>query len=55
MAMPNPYQPNARREHRRRARFRIWNRFVMAVGYLALAYSLVRGVIYLLILAEEWL
>ncbi len=55
MTMPNPYSPMARREHRRRARFRIWNHFVMAVGYLALTYGLVRGVIYLLVLAEEWL
>ena len=55
MAMPDPYSPMARREHRRRARFRLWNRLVMAVGYLALAYSLVRGVIYLLVLAEGWL
>ena len=55
MTMPNPYSPMARRQHRRRACFRIWNRFVMAVGYLALGYSLARGVIYLLVLAEEWL
>ncbi len=55
MTVPNPYSPSARRQHRRRARFRIWNRFVMAVGYLALTYGLVRGVIYLLVLAEEWL
>ena len=55
VAMPDPYSPHGRREHRRRTRFRIWNRFVMAVGYLALAYGLVRGVIYLLVLAEEWL
>ena len=55
VAMPNPYSPNVRREHRRRSRFRIWNRFVLAVGYLALAYGLVRGVIYLLVLAKDWL
>ena len=56
MAMPNPsYSPIERREHRRRSRFRIWNRFVLAVGYLALAYGLVRGVIYLLVLAKDWL
>ena len=55
MPMPNPYSPLARREHRRRALFRIWNRFVMGVGYLALAYGLVKGVIYLLVLAEDWL
>ena len=55
MTMPDPYSPKGRREHRRHACFRIWNRFVMGVGYLALAYSLVRGVIYLLVLAEEWL
>ncbi len=56
VAMPNPYySPNGRRERRRRSRFRIWNRFVMAVGYLALAYGLARGVIYLLVLAKDWL
>ena len=55
VAMPDPYSPHRRREHRRHARFRIWNRFVMAVGYLALAYGLVRGVIYLLVLAKDWL
>ncbi len=55
MTMPDPYSPSARRRRRRHARFRIWNRFVMAVGYLALTYGLVRGVIYLLVLAEEWL
>ncbi len=55
VTMPNPYSPTARRERRRRTRFRIWNRFVMAVGYLTLAYSLVRGVVYLLVLAEDWL
>ena len=56
VAMPNPsYSPIERREHRRRSRFRIWNRFVLAVGYLALAYGLVRGVIYLLVLAKDWL
>lgn len=55
MAMPDPYSPYRRREHRRHARFRIWNRFVLAVGYLALAYGLARGVIYLLVLAKDWL
>ena len=56
VSMPNPhYSPNGRRERRRRSRFRIWNRFVLAVGYLALAYGLVRGIIYLLVLAKDWL
>ncbi len=54
--MPNPCPPpNGRWERRRHPRFRIWNRFVMAVGYLAMAYGLVRGVIYLLVLAKDWL
>ena len=53
--MPNPYSPHGRRERRWYSRFRIWNRFVMAVGYLALAYGLVWGVIYLLVLAKDWL
>lgn len=55
VTMPDPHLPHGRWEHRRHPRFRIWNRFVMAVGYLALAYGLVRGVIYLLVLAEDWL
>lgn len=55
VTMPNPYPPHGRRERRRHSRFRIWNRFVLAVGYLALAYGLVRGVIYLLVLAKDWL
>ena len=55
MKMPDPHFPHGRREQRRHSRFRIWNRFVMAVGYLTLAYGLVRGVIYLLVLAKDWL
>ena len=51
----NPYDPNARRVHRRKARWRVWNRIVLAIGYAALAYSLVRGILYLLVLAEDWL
>ena len=54
--LPAPsYQPASRRERRRRARFRVWNRIVLAIGYAAIAYNLVRGVMYLLVLAEEWM
>ncbi|MBR4538682.1 MAG: hypothetical protein IKO52_07545 [Clostridia bacterium] len=55
MAMPNTYSAKGRREHRRRSRLRIWNRCVLTIGYLTLAYGLVRGVIYLLVLAKDWL
>lgn len=55
MAMPNPSRPPEPRPRRRRPRLRLWNLFVMAVGYAALAYTLVRGVIYLLVLAQDWL
>ncbi len=48
------YHPTSRREHRRRLRWRIWNRIVMGIGYAAIAYELVRGVIYLLVLAQDW-
>lgn len=50
----NSYHPSSRRERRRATRIRVWNRIVMAIGYAAIAYNLVRGVIYLLVLAEEW-
>ena len=55
VAMPNTYSAKGRREHRRRSRLRIWNRCVLTIGYLTLAYGLVRGVIYLLVLAKDWL
>ena len=58
MTMPDPHSPpppRPPRERPRRPRFRLWNLFVMAVGYFTLAYSLVRGIIYLLVLAEDWL
>ena len=50
-----PFQPPSRRERRRQTRRRVWNRIVMAIGYAAILYNLVRGVLYLLVLAEEWL
>ena len=50
----NSYHPSSRRERRRATRIRVWNRIVMVIGYAAIAYNLVRGVIYLLVLAEEW-
>ena len=48
------YHPTSRREHRRRSRWRIWNRIVLGIGYISIAYHLVRGVIYLLVLAQDW-
>ena len=48
------YQPASRRERRKRARWRVWNRIVLAIGYAAIAYHLVRGIVYLLVLLEEW-
>ncbi|MBQ7656883.1 MAG: hypothetical protein IJI53_10110 [Clostridia bacterium] len=47
--------PPVRRRRRKWGPRRVWNLFVMAVGYITLAYSLVRGIIYLLVLAEEWM
>ncbi len=51
---PNEHAPIRKRPRKRRAR-RIWDGIVMTVGYLAIAYNLIRGVIYLLVLAEEWM
>ena len=34
---------------------RVWNYFVMTIGYLAIAYNVIRGIIYLLVLAEDWM
>lgn len=51
----DPYRPSSRREHRRQARWRVWNRIVMGIGYAAIGYNLVRGVIYLLVMAEDWM
>ena len=50
-----PYDPASRRAHRRQARWRVWNRIVLVIGYAALAYNLIRGILYLLVLAEDWL
>jgi len=34
----------------RRPRIGLWHRFVLAVGYAAIGYGLVRGVLYVLVL-----
>lgn len=48
------YRINSRRERRREARIRAWHRFVLAVGYAALLYSLGRGIVYLLVRLGGW-
>ena len=55
MHNPPDERPPVRRRRRRWGPRRIWNYFVMAVGYLAIAYNVIRGIIYLLVLAEEWM
>ncbi len=47
--------PPVRRRKRKRGIRRIWNYFVMTIGYLSITYYLIRGIIYLLVLAEEWM
>lgn len=47
---PVPYR-GRRRKHRQWIKW--MNRVVLAVGYLFIAYELVRGIVYLLILWEE--
>ena len=42
--------PTRRRRRRGRSKLRIWNGFVMIVGYAALLYGLARGVVYVLVL-----
>ncbi len=42
------------RESRRRARWRIWHRIVLAIGYAAIVYRLAQGLVYLLVMAEDW-
>ena len=54
MTQRERYSIYSRQEKRRRARWTVWNRIVLGIGYLTLAYNLVRGVIYLLVLAKEW-
>ena len=55
MHTPPDERPPVRRRRRRWGPRRIWNYFVMAVGYLAIAYNVIRRIIYLLVLAEEWM
>ena len=54
MAPNEPFHVTSRREQRRRARWRVWNRIVMIIGYGTIVYSLIRGLIYLLVLAKDW-
>lgn len=44
------YRIEGRREKRRGGRMGLWHRFVLLVGYAALLYGLIRGVLYLLVL-----
>ncbi len=46
--------PGHRPGKRKWTKLRIWNMFVMGVGYAALAYLFIWGVVYLLVLANEW-
>lgn len=44
-----------RREHRRqyrRRRMSLWHKFVLLAGYATLAYGLIRGIVYVLVLLE---
>ena len=45
----------SQRYRRRGIRRHIWNLFVMVVGNATIGLFLVRGVIYLLVLAEGWI
>ena len=57
MQRPSQEKPAPRRRVRKRRRGfrRVWNGFVMLAGYAAILYFLARGVVYLLVLAEEWM
>ena len=55
MYMPPEDHPPVRRRKRRWGPRRVWNIIVMTIGYLAIAYNVIRGIIYLLVLAEEWM
>ncbi len=39
-----------RGKHRKATRIKIWNRFVLIVGYGTILYALARGVVYVLVL-----
>lgn len=39
-----------RRGRQKRKKLCLWHKFVLLIGYLTLAYALVRGVIYVLVL-----
>ena len=55
MYMPPDEHPPVRKRRRRWTPRRVWNCIVMTIGYLTIAYNVIRGVIYLLVLAEEWM
>ena len=55
MQRPPDDHPPIRKRRRRWGLRRIWHYFVMTVGYVAIAYNVIRGIIYLLVLAEEWM
>ncbi len=55
MHRPPEDRPPIRKRRRRWRPRRIWHYFVMAVGYCTIVYQLIRGLIYLLVLAEEWM
>lgn len=48
-------RPERRKERRRKRSWLIWNRIVLCIGYGTILYHAVRGIIYLLVLAEEWI
>ncbi|MBR1586316.1 MAG: hypothetical protein IJ662_12300 [Clostridia bacterium] len=51
----NTVTATQRREHHRRYRMRrmsLWHKFVLLVGYATLAYGVIRGVVYVLVLLE---
>ena len=50
---PIPSQRDRSRHRRyRMRRLSLWHRFVLLVGYAAIAYALVRGIVYVLVLLE---
>ena len=48
-------EQRSQRYRRRGIRRRIWNLFVMVVGYATIAYYVARGVVYVLVLIEDWI
>lgn len=55
MHKPPDDHPPVRKRRRRWGPRRVWHYIVMTIGYLAIAYNVIRGIIYLLVLAEEWM